>query len=235
MSHLVNAAILVSAWSAAASDIYISSRFLFFLSRRGHAPAFLGYLIRYPRDLRVRSSQSDSEDEDELEGDEPGEDLDASSSAGSADSLGRRGRGWEARDASPVPEGESVVPHVKPMYVLPIASVLVSASVGLLTFLSKEGGGAAFSWLLSVASVASLQSWTGMLFTYIRWHQGTVYQERKYKDDDSLEAIEARAQIAQLKKARQWGQPYVSLSAFWQDWAWLTDTFSSRGMRSRCV
>jgi amino acid permease len=36
----------MSAWSAAASDIYISSRFLFFLARRGHAPSFVGSLFR---------------------------------------------------------------------------------------------------------------------------------------------------------------------------------------------
>ena len=57
---MVNAAILLSAWSAAASDIYISSRFLFFLSRRGHAPNFLAHLFRYPRARTVHSTLSDS-------------------------------------------------------------------------------------------------------------------------------------------------------------------------------
>ena len=68
MPSVVNAAILVSAWSAAASDIYISSRFLFFLARRGHAPAFLAHLLRYPKDRRIRSHQSESDNEDESEG-----------------------------------------------------------------------------------------------------------------------------------------------------------------------
>ena len=108
--------------------------------------------------------------------------------------------------------GEQVLPSAQPAYVMPLASVLVSASVGLLTFLSYNTGsaGTVFNWLVSVASVASLQSWACMLFTYIRWHRGTVHYERKYKDDDSEEAKEARAHIAQIKKARQWGQPYVS-------------------------
>ena len=216
MPSIVNAAILVSAWSAAASDIYISSRFLFFLARRGHAPAFLAHLLRYPKDRRVRSNQSDSDNEDESEGDESSDEVDASSNADSVDYP--RGRGRRGREVSPAPaEGEPVVPHVQPIYVIPIASVLVSASVGLLMFLSYNAGsaGTLFTWLVNVTSIASLQSWTAMLFTYIRWHQGTVYQERKYKDENSLEADEARAQIAQIKKARQWGQPYVSLSALW--------------------
>ncbi|KAJ3476941.1 hypothetical protein NLI96_g10806 [Meripilus lineatus] len=50
LPHIVNAAILVSAWSAASSDIYVSSRCLFFLARRGHAPSFSGLLTKYPSD-----------------------------------------------------------------------------------------------------------------------------------------------------------------------------------------
>lgn len=66
--------------------------------------------------------------------------------------------------------GEQVLPSNQPAYVMPLASVLVSASVGLLTFLSYGAGSAntVFNWLVNVASVASLQSWAGMLFTYIR-------------------------------------------------------------------
>ena len=66
--------------------------------------------------------------------------------------------------------GEQVLPSAQPAYVMPLASVLVSASVGLLTFLSYGAGSAdtVFNWLVNVASVASLQSWAGMLFTYIR-------------------------------------------------------------------
>ena len=56
----MNASILISAWSAAASDIYIGSRFLFFLARRGHAPAFLGHLFK----LNARRSVADAESSD---------------------------------------------------------------------------------------------------------------------------------------------------------------------------
>ena len=219
----VNAAILLSAWSAAASDIYISSRFLFFLARRGHAPAFLAHLFRYPRPRQVHSNQSDSDPGDSSEREDSSDELDSSEGADSSDG---RVHGYEARrerhlsDAS-APSlasaselgGEPVVPREQPTYVMPLASVLVSASVGLLTFLSYNTGsaGTVFSWLVSVASVASLQSWAGMLFTYIRWHQGTVHYERKFKGLDTPEAKEAREQIAQIKKARQWGQPYVSV------------------------
>ncbi|KAM5541207.1 hypothetical protein V8D89_005136 [Ganoderma adspersum] len=82
--------------------------------------------------------------------------------------------------------GEQALPSNQPTYVMPLASVLVSASVGLLTFLSYGAlAGSAnlntvFNWL---ANVASLQSWAGMLFAYIR---------------------EARAQIEKIKKNRNW-------------------------------
>nr|VWO98206.1 Acetolactate synthase (EC [Ganoderma boninense] len=110
--------------------------------------------------------------------------------------------------------GEQVLPSNQPTYVMPLASVLVSASVGLLTFLSYGAGSAntVFNWLANVASVASLQSWVGMLFTYIRWYQGTVYYERKWKDVETREGREAMAQIARIKKNRNWGQPYCMFS-----------------------
>ena len=74
MPNVVNAAILLSALSAASSDVYISSRFLFFLARRGHAPSFLDHLVRYPRAPKRRrrepSTESDSESEVCSDGDD---------------------------------------------------------------------------------------------------------------------------------------------------------------------
>lgn len=124
----------------------------------------------------------------------------------------------------------------KKPYVLPLASVLVSASLGLLTFLSYKTGSAedVFTWLANAASVASVQAWAAMLFTYIRcasyrshparenakstsawswhrWYQGTVYYEQKYKDQNTPEARKARGHIEDIKKSRMRGQPYVSL------------------------
>ncbi|EJF55719.1 amino acid transporter [Dichomitus squalens LYAD-421 SS1] len=174
LPDMINAAILLSAWSAAASDIYISSRFLFFLARRGHAPTFLAHLFRYPRARAVPQSDRGSDDDSD--------------------------------------DSEQVLPSSQPTYVMPLASVLVSASVGLLTFLSYGAGSAntVFNWLVNVASVASLQSWAGMLFTYIRWHQGTVFHEKKWEKDESEEGREAMAQIAKIKENRNWGQPYLA-------------------------
>ena len=86
LPDVVNAAILLSAWSAAASDIYISSRFLFFLARRGHAPTFLAHLFRYPRARAVHSSQSDSDSDGD--GDSSGdEDEDSDSDIGASPPL----------------------------------------------------------------------------------------------------------------------------------------------------
>ena len=42
-----------------------------------------------------------------------------------------------------------------------------------------------------------------------RWHQGTVYYERKHKGQDTEAARKAQEHIADIKKNRQWGQPYV--------------------------
>ncbi|KAM5541193.1 hypothetical protein V8D89_005122 [Ganoderma adspersum] len=197
LPDVVNAAILLSAWSAAASDIYISSRFLFFLGCRGHAPNFLAHLFRYPRAHTVHSTHSDSDSE-----------ADADSDSESDIEIRR----VEPPLSDEEMRGEQVLPSNQPTYVMPLASVLVSASVGLLTFLSYGTGSAntVFNWLANVTSVGSLQSWAGMLFTYIRWHQGTVYYERKWKGDDSQEGREAQAQIAKMKKNRKWGQPYLA-------------------------
>ena len=142
---------------------------------------------------------------------------------------------------------------------MPLASVLVSASVGLLTFLSYGAGSAntVFNWLVNVASVASLQSWAGMLFTYIRWvlslmnrsgmwvglpdrtgrrwHQGTVYYEKKWRGDESQEGVEARAQIEKIKRNRNWGQPYVRPSLSRRETLLKTSSDSWLGMRSRCA
>ncbi|KAI0350171.1 hypothetical protein OH77DRAFT_1431318 [Trametes cingulata] len=210
LPDLVNASILVSAWSAAASDIYISSRFLFFLARQGHAPSFLAHLFRLKETGVVEmhgsegsgteGSEANSDDEGESGSiyEEPRENTNLEDGLGAVeDSLLEK----EAADSS---------------YVLPLASVLVSASVGLLTFLSSAAGSAnaAFQWLVAVASVASLQSWAGMLFTYIRWYQGTAYVEKKSAEMSPEDREAVKVQLDEIKKNRQWGQPYLAWYAF---------------------
>ncbi|KAI0823275.1 amino acid permease-domain-containing protein [Trametes gibbosa] len=206
LPDLVNASILVSAWSAAASDIYISSRFLFFLARRGHAPSFLAHLFRLNETRKVETHDEASEG-------------DASSNASDTNSDDEEeGSVVEGpREAVTLEDGLGPVEEADPMlmkgstYVLPLASVLFSASVGLLTFLSSAAGGAnaAFQWLVAVASVASLQSWAAMLYTYIRWHQGTSRAEKKCADMSPEDARITMAQLNLIKENRQWGQPYV--------------------------
>lgn len=77
--------------------------------------------------------------------------------------------------------------------------------------------------------MASLQLWAGMLYTYIRydlrvrrrtsrvltavcdrWHQGTTYVEKKSAEMSPEDREATMLQINQIKKNRQWGQPYVS-------------------------
>ncbi|KAL1946120.1 hypothetical protein VTO73DRAFT_15247 [Trametes versicolor] len=204
LPDLVNASILISAWSAAASDIYISSRFLFFLARRGHAPSFLAHLFRLnqSRAAEVHESESETTDASDTNSDDE-------------DSVVE-----EPRVSPTIEDGLGIAEDTDldkgSTYVLPLASVLVSASVGLLTFLSSTAGSAnaAFQWLVAVASVASLQSWAGMLYTYIRWHQGTTYVEKKSAEMSPEDQEATMTQINEIKKNRQWGQPYIAWYAF---------------------
>jgi amino acid transporter len=58
-----------------------------------------------------------------------------------------------------------------------------------------------------VTSVASLQSWIGMLFTYLRFWQGTQYAEKNEEDPDPEGTRKA---LARIKRHRHIGQPFVS-------------------------
>ena len=129
MPHIVNAVALLAAWSASAADLYISSRFLFFLSKRRHAPAFLSSLVKYP------SNKKQTQDEEARE--EIYLDTLVESPISPEESP------YHRPDVS-MTNGIGVLPSQrKPYYVLPLACVLVSASFGLLTFLSIRRGSSA--------------------------------------------------------------------------------------------
>jgi amino acid transporter len=59
-----------------------------------------------------------------------------------------------------------------------------------------------------VTSVAALQSWIGMLFTYLRFWQGTRYAENNEQDPDPEGTREA---LARIKRHRHPGQPFVRI------------------------
>ncbi|EKM49844.1 uncharacterized protein PHACADRAFT_214364 [Phanerochaete carnosa HHB-10118-sp] len=242
ISHVINAAVLLSAWSAAASDIYISSRFLFFLARRGHAPQLFASLVRYPRGAtsdgaapqsgeEVLSSDDDDDDDD---GDGDGESGGGEEEEEDAAEPGLDTPPTTPPTTPPAP-GDDLEDGAqkKPWFVLPLNAVLGSAAVGLLAFLNVTGPGAqtAFNWMISVTSIASLQSWAGMMFTYIRWYQGTAHAENKYRDAQRLELadedVDEHPDAAKIKKARlvvrqiarirvhrHRGQPYLAWWAF---------------------
>ncbi|KAK7689427.1 hypothetical protein QCA50_007219 [Cerrena zonata] len=253
LPHFINAAILLSAWSAAVSDIYVSSRCLFFLARRGHAPQFLAYLVRYPLSIL----QKDKEETDEEESDET--DSDDGDLPNFADVIDIRRQSIniaeiDITDEQPDYEfegnthtahlgdhtlkdhvvvtitevtstlhiedpGEPPKKETEPWLVLPLAAVLVSSSVGLLSFLGSAGPRsstpqAAFDWLVAATSVASIQSWAGILFTYIRWHQGTISAERTNRNDDSEQAKKVIEDLNKIKEHRHRGQPFLAVYAF---------------------
>ncbi|KAJ7583621.1 amino acid permease/ SLC12A domain-containing protein, partial [Mycena floridula] len=117
---LVNAAFVLSAFSAATSDVYISSRFLYFLARCRHAPSFCGATIQ-------TSSKT----------------------------------------------------------VVPWFGILVASAFGLLAFMSASDAEETFHRLSAMNSTTALLAWVGMLWTYIRWYQGTTYAERKAPDPNT--------------------------------------------------
>ena len=170
----MNAAILLSAWSAAASDVYISSRFLFFLAKCRHAPSFLAWLIRHPWDESQDDDGYETEEEDVMEVDDDelpvidirreddNESLSSprlSSSSSNPDESTALRRTISCAElgvsnyATPGVEihitevtsdaGDPVTKPAKkkaPLFVLPLAAVLVSSSVGLLSFLGTSKG-----------------------------------------------------------------------------------------------
>ncbi|THH31588.1 hypothetical protein EUX98_g2586 [Antrodiella citrinella] len=258
LPHIINAAVLLSAWSAAASDVYISSRFLFFLARCHHAPQFLASLIRYPyrRPQHVESEDELTDTESDDEESPPVINITHESLPdfhedpyrtrkdnevsfpllGSPDALYDF---WaatpESSSFSPTPQlsemgkDEDGAVHVEVVEVSPNASGEfaresresddMEATGATHSFLGSATGNTAetaFNWLVAVASVASLQSWVGILFTYIRWHQGTSYAERKYRPDVNHDphAQEVIAQIDKIREHRHWGQPYLAWYAF---------------------
>ncbi|GBE85477.1 Arginine permease CAN1 [Sparassis crispa] len=214
--QVVNAALLLSAWSAACSDIYISSRFLFFLARCKHAPKFLATLIRHPYHQPAVTGDETADSSDEEEDDDDRSHTDAVEppqiSPATADNPQER----PPLESHLLPANSPAAPQRQPFLVLPIAAVLVSSSMGLLGFLSSSGSSAttAFGWLTAVTSVASLQSWIGMLFTYIRWYRGTAYAESRHQHRDDDVSRHTMQQIAVIKENRHSGQPYLAWYAF---------------------
>ncbi|KAG9028958.1 hypothetical protein FRB95_005873 [Tulasnella sp. JGI-2019a] len=104
----VNACLLTSAWSAASSDLYTSSRALYGLALTGNAPKIF-----------TKTSKKG----------------------------------------------------------LPYVSVLFCAAFCSLAYMSvSSGGGKVFGWFANLTSICGLITWTGICFTYIRFHAGMKVQ-----------------------------------------------------------
>jgi len=110
---------------------------------------------------------------------------------------------------------EAAGPVAKPLITLPLASVLLSSSVGLLAYTAVNSSAEqAFNWLVAATSVASLLSWAGMLFTYIRWYQGSIYAEKHNELGRTEREQKIMKQITMIKDNRHKGQPYLAWYAF---------------------
>ncbi|GJE92577.1 amino acid permease-domain-containing protein [Phanerochaete sordida] len=270
LSSVINAAVLLSAWSAAASDVYISSRFLFFLARQRHAPRMFNFLLRYPQE-KEHAELEDEAIDNPTQAEMSSAPFDYSKPLSYDDdpedtSQAPKHKLTQAIHVSTFPVSASAStldlpedeiplneePYVTQPYkdeecakppqprgrlslkrwlterwckkdwsvfplIVPLNAVLGSASVGLLAFLNAKGTSAqaALSWMTSVASIASLLSWAGMMFTYIRWYQGTVYAERQYEDESTRDTARiSRDEIEIIRKNRHRGQPFLACWAF---------------------
>ncbi|KAG0141057.1 hypothetical protein CROQUDRAFT_52279 [Cronartium quercuum f. sp. fusiforme G11] len=81
---------------------------------------------------------------------------------------------------------------------VPWLCVMVSSAMGLLSLMSVGGRGAGqvFTWLATMSSVAGLQTWIGILITYIRWNLGVKAQRLN------------RSEFPYRSYFRQWGAWY---------------------------
>ncbi|KAH8698690.1 putative arginine permease [Talaromyces proteolyticus] len=106
LPSIINAALLTSAWSAGCADLFVSSRTLYGLAARGHAPKIF---------LKTRKSDG-----------------------------------------------------------MPWLSVIFCGAFSLLSFMaaSKGEAGTVFGYFSNMTAMCGMISWTGILWTSIRWHKG---------------------------------------------------------------
>ncbi|KDQ21192.1 hypothetical protein BOTBODRAFT_194963 [Botryobasidium botryosum FD-172 SS1] len=194
LPQILNAAFLMSAWSAGTVDIYVASRYLWFLAYRNHAPLFFRRLYRSrPKPRLTQYDEKLSKPDAEASTDNGGhtdisnshtmrttmsseiqEIVDHSSSE--REIRGPKSDIEKGRCASPI--SESNVLEDPDEVVVPYVGVLASFAVGLLAYTSIGGNAKkAFSWLSSMTSTAALLSWVAMMYTYIRWYRGTMWAE----------------------------------------------------------
>src|SRR5690606_8578172 len=103
LPHIINAAILTSAWSAGNAFLYSGSRVLYSLALNGQAPAFI--------------SRTD-----------------------------KRG-----------------VPYI---------AVLITWSIGLLSYLNVDNNGArVFTWFMNISTISGYIAWVVVMITYVRFHK----------------------------------------------------------------
>ncbi|KAG8967231.1 hypothetical protein FRC03_010475 [Tulasnella sp. 419] len=91
---------------------------------------------------------------------------------------------------------------------IPLAGLGVTVLFACLSFMSLRPGTnkalqpeQAFRWMASMSTAASLQSWIGMLFTYIRFYHGTQHPVNRVK---------YRRQIKHIEKNRSKLQPWLA-------------------------
>ncbi|PPQ95744.1 hypothetical protein CVT26_015870 [Gymnopilus dilepis] len=101
--------------------------------------------------------------------------------------------------------------------VIPWVGVLVSASFAMLAYMSvsestnaieaKNAFWQVFHWLSSLNTTTALLAWIGMVFTYLRWYQGTLAAEKR---DPTFKARHSE----DIYKNRYRLQPWIAVYGF---------------------
>ncbi|KAG8934527.1 hypothetical protein FRC02_009739 [Tulasnella sp. 418] len=150
--HFFVACFVISAASAASAGTFISSRYMYYMARTGHAPRFFGGVYRLAH--RDRNNQ------------------------------------------------RANIPWVGLAFSVLFSSLsYMTIRPGTNEALRPE---LAFDWMASMTTAASLQSWIGMLFTYIRFYHGTRNLRNR---------LTYKRQIEYIEKNRNKYQPWLAYYA----------------------
>ncbi|KAG8992140.1 hypothetical protein FRB94_011941 [Tulasnella sp. JGI-2019a] len=186
IAHLLVVCFLVSALSAAAVDVYMSTRILSFLAAAGHAPKWLGLVYRKKHTKGPATVI-------------PWVGLITSLGFAALSFLFMAPPGKYV-NGDPTLDGVTEAPGQPYNQTLLDSCDRWNSTMPL----NRTKEEVFFEHLVGINQSAYLQAIIGTLFTYLRFYYGT-----KYKENEGV----YRRQIKRIKENRSRGQPYLALSA----------------------
>jgi len=245
---------VLSAFSSSSAELYVASRYFFFLSRRGHAPWVFGSLYKskslrrdvlpqavYPSRTPSTPLPLYSKEENtspNVKSDFEGVNKRPSSSQSKVESFNPPLVGRTVTIASepfsptatiaPLRRRRTFVLTPPPKIVVPWVGTCFAAGLSIIVFMrpSRNAGVAnTYSFFTSMTNCACLISWICMLYTYLRFYKGTKYAEQ-------TQSGFVDTNRDSIYRNRAWGQPWLARYALWcsviillgQGWAVFTDS-----------